>query len=237
MAPDESTKSSLNQDDISKPIDSEAKNEAKSRSRDTISGDESTAILKTSRQPRRPSIRPPRKAGKGRQRKQSPPTDPAVAEAAVASPAALSDSERPPPRKLRPASQIISHLLHTPHLYHPSDFLIGYLDRFARPPTPAWPYDDPDADADASASKSSTGGNSGGEIVEIPLPLWAQQSSDTTNEEFIPMHRIRYVRHKDLGMRVWDREGRRDLLKESGEDRGDEEEEVQEFGDVFGCWK
>lgn len=51
------------------------------------------------------------------------------------------------------------------------------------------------------------------------------------------------MRHKDLGVRVWDREARRDLLKEresESRDGGDEEEEeggVREFGDVFGCWE
>ncbi|KAI9745371.1 MAG: hypothetical protein M4579_007653, partial [Chaenotheca gracillima] len=43
--------------------------------------------------------------------------------------------------------------------------------------------------------------------IEIPLELW---TSEQTDEEFIPQHRILYFRRRSDGVRVWDRKSKTD---------------------------
>lgn len=49
-------------------------------------------------------------------------------------------------------------------------------------------------------------------LTEISVDLWTTES---TEEHFIPMHRIRSVRKKTTGMTVWHREERIDLISRS----------------------
>lgn len=53
---------------------------------------------------------------------------------------------------------------------------------------------------------------------ETPIDRW---KSEQTDEEFIPQHRILYFRRKSDGVKVWDRESRRDELFGSGAGRSD----------------
>lgn len=92
---------------------------------------------------------------------------------------------------LRPAQDIISRIKWDPTL-NPSEFLIGYEDRFVG-------------------------------VKETQLENW---KSEQTDEEFIPMHRIVWVRRKaeeggeGEGEKVWDRRKKVDLIFGSGVGRG-----------------
>ena len=50
-------------------------------------------------------------------------------------------------------------------------------------------------------------------VQELCVSLW---KSDTTDEEFIPQHRIKYFKRKSDGVVVWDRFMRLDLVFGSG---------------------
>ena len=50
-------------------------------------------------------------------------------------------------------------------------------------------------------------------LKEMPAYLWL---SETTEEDFVPQHRIQYFRRLSDGTKVWDREHRIDLVFGSG---------------------
>jgi uncharacterized protein (UPF0248 family) len=50
-------------------------------------------------------------------------------------------------------------------------------------------------------------------IKEIPVAKWI---TDTSDEDFIPQHRIKYVKRSSDGEIMWDREGRIDKIFGSG---------------------
>ena len=50
-------------------------------------------------------------------------------------------------------------------------------------------------------------------LKEIPVDLWL---SETTEEDFVPQHRIQYFKRVSDGTEVWDREKRIDLVFGSG---------------------
>jgi uncharacterized protein (UPF0248 family) len=52
------------------------------------------------------------------------------------------------------------------------------------------------------------------DVQELPVTLW---KGDTTDDEFIPQHRILYFRRKGDGCKVWDRADRLDALFGSGQ--------------------
>lgn len=59
------------------------------------------------------------------------------------------------------------------------------------------------------------------DVMELPVAEW-KGGGDTTEEEFIPQHRILYFRRKGDEKRIWDRKERVDLLFGSG--HGNEKE-------------
>jgi uncharacterized protein (UPF0248 family) len=50
-------------------------------------------------------------------------------------------------------------------------------------------------------------------IKEMPMSKWVRETSD---EDFIPQHRIKYFKRSSDGEVVWDREGRVDKIFGSG---------------------
>jgi len=50
-------------------------------------------------------------------------------------------------------------------------------------------------------------------IKEMPMSEWIRETSD---EDFIPQHRIKYFKRSSDGEVVWDREGRLDKIFGSG---------------------
>ncbi|OCL06370.1 hypothetical protein AOQ84DRAFT_276402, partial [Glonium stellatum] len=50
-------------------------------------------------------------------------------------------------------------------------------------------------------------------LMEIGVDLWTMES---TEEHFIPMHRIRSIKRKSTGQTVWHREERIDLISGGG---------------------
>jgi uncharacterized protein (UPF0248 family) len=50
-------------------------------------------------------------------------------------------------------------------------------------------------------------------IKEMPMPKWVRETSD---EDFIPQHRIKYFKRSSDGEVVWDREDRLDKIFGSG---------------------
>ena len=50
-------------------------------------------------------------------------------------------------------------------------------------------------------------------LKEMPVDLWL---SETTEEDFVPQHRIQYFKRVSDGTKVWDREQRIDLVFGSG---------------------
>lgn len=64
--------------------------------------------------------------------------------------------------------------------------------------------------------------------MELPVTAWR---GDVTDEEFIPQHRILYFRRKGDGIKVWDRKERVDLLFQSGNRDGKENERENANGE------
>ena len=65
------------------------------------------------------------------------------------------------------------------------------------------------------------------DVMELPVAEW-KGGGDTTDEEFIPQHRILYFRRKGNEKRIWDRKERVDLLFGSGHGDG---KEIKKQGD------
>lgn len=65
-------------------------------------------------------------------------------------------------------------------------------------------------------------------IQEIDVSLW-KGGGDTTDEEWIPQHRIEYFRRKDEGGRkIWHRSRRLDRLFGSGVQQADDDSDAEE---------
>ena len=70
-------------------------------------------------------------------------------------------------------------------------------------------------------------------IKEMPAHNWI---SDTTNEEWIPLHRIKYFKRVDengVSWVVWDREKRIDKIFGSGWNTADGTDFLSEYGGVW----